>query len=150
MDDRYKCNFSSQTAVHIDNSNLFRRPQEHIPFCLNFDARDTVAAKPRFPIPAAPWVTCLAMPPGLQQLQTFSQPAKASRPSCRCFPATLRLLYCLRDNDSAGDLTEERLAERAREAGIGFRVLTPAAKDLNVDSARGSVLGREATHAAQM
>jgi hypothetical protein len=49
------------------------------------------------------------------------------------FPAGLRRLYCLRDNDAAGDFAEERLGERCREAGIEFRVLKPRGKDLNVD-----------------
>ncbi len=49
------------------------------------------------------------------------------------FPAGLRRLYVLRDNDAAGDFAEQRLGARCREAGIGCRVLTPAAKDLNSD-----------------
>ncbi len=53
------------------------------------------------------------------------------------FPTGLRRLYHLRDNDAAGDFAGERLSERAREAGIEFRVLKPAAKDLNVDLRAG-------------
>lgn len=49
------------------------------------------------------------------------------------FPPGLTRLYHLRDNDTAGDFAEQRLRERTREAGIQFRVLTPEAKDLNVD-----------------
>ena len=49
------------------------------------------------------------------------------------FPASLRRLYVLRDNDAAGVFAETRLAERCREAGIGCRALIPAAKDLNAD-----------------
>jgi hypothetical protein len=49
------------------------------------------------------------------------------------FPPSLKRLYVLRDNDAAGDFAEERLAIRCREAGIGCRVLRPAAKDLNLD-----------------
>ncbi len=49
------------------------------------------------------------------------------------FPASLRRLYVLCDNDAAGDFAADRLRQRAREAGIEFRVLTPIAKDLNVD-----------------
>ena len=49
------------------------------------------------------------------------------------FPAGLRRLYVLRDNDAAGDFAEERLGARCREAGIDCRVLTSAAKDLNAD-----------------
>ncbi len=53
------------------------------------------------------------------------------------FPPGLRRLYPLRDNDAAGDFAGERLGDRAREAGIEFRVLTPIAKDLNVDLRAG-------------
>ncbi|MGO9545200.1 MAG: toprim domain-containing protein, partial [Rhodomicrobium sp.] len=49
------------------------------------------------------------------------------------FPAGLRRLYVLRDNDAAGDYAEECLALRCREVGIDCRVLKPAAKDLNID-----------------
>ncbi len=49
------------------------------------------------------------------------------------FPAGLRRLYILRDNDAAGYFAEERLATRCREAGIDCRALKPAAKDLNAD-----------------
>ncbi len=66
------------------------------------------------------------------------------------FPPGLRRLYCLRDNDSAGDFAEERLGERAREAGIGFRVLIPAAKDLNVDLREGPFQAMKQRMAAQL
>ena len=59
------------------------------------------------------------------------------------FPLGLRRLYILRDNDVAGDLAEERLAERCHDAGIDARILTPTAKDLNAD------LGREPLHAVK-
>jgi Toprim domain len=49
------------------------------------------------------------------------------------FPASLRRLYVLRDNDAAGAFAEERLATRCRNAGIDCRALKPAAKDLNLD-----------------
>ena len=49
------------------------------------------------------------------------------------FPAALRRLYLLRDNDAAGAFAEERLMTRCRAAAIELRVLRPAAKDLNVD-----------------
>ncbi len=57
----------------------------------------------------------------------------AAHLSAILFPASLRRLYCLRDNDAAGDFAEERLGDRCREAGIEFRVLKPHGKDLNVD-----------------
>jgi hypothetical protein len=49
------------------------------------------------------------------------------------FPAALRRLYLHRDNDAAGAFAEERLWARCRAAAIEFRVLKPAAKDLNAD-----------------
>ncbi len=49
------------------------------------------------------------------------------------FPAALRRLYLLRDNDAAGAFAQERLIARCRAAAIELRVLTPAAKDLNAD-----------------
>ena len=49
------------------------------------------------------------------------------------FPAALRRLYLLRDNDAAGAFAEERLWARCRAAAIELRVLRPAAKDLNAD-----------------
>ena len=57
----------------------------------------------------------------------------AAHLSAILFPAGLRRLYVLRDNDAAGDFAEERLADRAREAGIACRILKPTGKDLNVD-----------------
>ena len=67
----------------------------------------------------------------------------AAHLSAIAFPHGLRRLYILRDNDAAGDIAEERLAERCREAGIETRILTPTAKDLNVD------LCREPAHAVK-
>ncbi len=61
------------------------------------------------------------------------------------FPPSLRRLYHLRDNDAVGDFAGKRLGERARDAGIAFRVLKPVAKDLNVDLRSASapaVMGR--------
>jgi hypothetical protein len=51
----------------------------------------------------------------------------------------LRLAYILRDNDAAGDFAKERLRQRCAEAGIEARILTPLAKDLNVDLSREPV-----------
>ena len=75
-----------------------------------------------------------------------------SRPFHRCLwlPPNPRRLYCLRDNDSAGDFAEDRLGERAREAGIGFRVLIPAAKDLNADLREGPFEAVKQRIAAQL
>jgi len=49
------------------------------------------------------------------------------------FPAALRRLYLLRDNDAAGAFAEQRLTARCRAAAIELRVLKPAAKELNAD-----------------
>ncbi len=59
------------------------------------------------------------------------------------FPPGLRRLYHLRDNDAAGDFAGERLGERAREAGIEFRVLEAARQGSQCGSARRSGSGRE-------
>jgi hypothetical protein len=66
------------------------------------------------------------------------------------FPAALRRLYVLRDNDTAGAFAEERLAARCREAGIDCRVLKPAAKDLNIDLRREPVHTVKTRMLAQM
>jgi Toprim domain len=57
----------------------------------------------------------------------------AAHLSAFLFPAALRRLYLLRDNDAAGLFVERRLAARCREVGIACLVLRPAAKDLNID-----------------
>ncbi|MER9713301.1 toprim domain-containing protein [Mesorhizobium sp. M0174] len=49
------------------------------------------------------------------------------------FPATLRRLYIVRDNDPAGDGAMAALVERANAAGIEARVLTPQLGDFNED-----------------
>ena len=74
----------------------------------------------------------------------------AAHLSAIAFPAGLRRLYILRDNDAAGDFAEERLAERCHDAGIEARVLTPVAKDLNADLCREPVHVVRARMLAQM
>ncbi len=49
------------------------------------------------------------------------------------FPPTLHRLYVVRDNDPAGDSARDRLAERARAAGIEAIVLSPELEDFNDD-----------------
>ncbi|KTT73832.1 DNA primase [Sphingomonas sanguinis] len=49
------------------------------------------------------------------------------------FPETLRRLYIVRDNDSAGNGARKSLVERADVAGIEAIVLTPRLKDFNED-----------------
>lgn len=49
------------------------------------------------------------------------------------FPAALRRLYIVRDDDSAGDGARDNLIERANAAGIEAMVLSPALGDFNED-----------------
>ncbi len=49
------------------------------------------------------------------------------------FPATLRRLYIVRDDDPAGDSARDGLVERAAAAGIDAIVLSPALGDFNED-----------------
>jgi hypothetical protein len=52
------------------------------------------------------------------------------------FPAPLRRLYIVRDNDPAGDQARNSLTERAQAAGIGAVVLSPRLGDFNDDLRR--------------
>ncbi|KJC40141.1 DNA primase [Bradyrhizobium sp. LTSP849] len=49
------------------------------------------------------------------------------------FPATLRRLYVVRDNDPAGDGAVAGLFDRAQSAGIEAMVLSPQCEDFNED-----------------
>ena len=49
------------------------------------------------------------------------------------FPADLRRLYIVRDNDLAGDGARDSLVDRAREAGIEAITLSPILGDFNED-----------------
>ena len=49
------------------------------------------------------------------------------------FPKSLRRLYVVRDNDSAGNRATARLVDRANAAGIEAIVLSPRLKDFNDD-----------------
>jgi hypothetical protein len=49
------------------------------------------------------------------------------------FPATLRRLYIVRDDDPAGDGARDRLIERANAVGIEAIVLSPTLGDFNED-----------------
>src|SRR5207244_10581266 len=49
------------------------------------------------------------------------------------FPATLRRLYVVRDNDPAGDGAVAGLFDRAQSAGIEAMVLSPQCGDFNED-----------------
>jgi hypothetical protein len=60
-------------------------------------------------------------------------------------PDTLRRLYIVRDDDSAGDGARDSLAERARAVGIEALTLSPLLGDLNEDL---RLCGRDALAAA--
>ena len=49
------------------------------------------------------------------------------------FPATLRRLYIVRDDDRAGDGAVAGLFDRAQSAGIEVMVLSPQCEDFNED-----------------
>ena len=49
------------------------------------------------------------------------------------FPRSLRRLYVIRDNDSAGSQATTRLADRANGDGIEAIILSPRLKDFNDD-----------------
>ena len=49
------------------------------------------------------------------------------------FPATLRRLYIIRDNDVAGDVSGNNLTARSNDAGIEAITLSPALGDFNDD-----------------
>jgi hypothetical protein len=49
------------------------------------------------------------------------------------FPATLRRLYIVRDDDRAGDSAIKDLIDRTRVAGIEAMVLSPQCGDFNED-----------------
>jgi hypothetical protein len=49
------------------------------------------------------------------------------------FPAALRRLYIIRDDDPAGDAAMDRLIDRTREAGVEAITLSPRREDFNDD-----------------
>ena len=57
----------------------------------------------------------------------------AAHLSAILFPAALRRLYIVRDDDPAGDGARDSLIERANTAGIEAIVLSPALGDFNED-----------------
>lgn len=65
-------------------------------------------------------------------------------------PEALRRLYVARDKDPAGDAACERLAERARAAGIEALVLSPALGDFNQDLRLGGLDALRATLRVQL
>ena len=69
----------------------------------------------------------------------------AAHLSAIMFPATLRRLYIVRDDDPAGDSAVASLIDRANEAGIEAHCLSPALEDFNEDL---RTLGVDALRAA--
>ncbi|MBQ8101701.1 MAG: hypothetical protein ACJAVZ_001302 [Afipia broomeae] len=69
----------------------------------------------------------------------------AAHLSAILFPATLRRLYIVRDDDPAGDGATENLSTRAETVGIETITLSPHCGDFNGDLRR---LGRDALRAA--
>ena len=69
----------------------------------------------------------------------------AAHLSAILFPATLRRLYIVRDDDPAGDSATASLIDRADEAGIEALCLSPMRKDFNEDL---RTLGIDALRAA--
>lgn len=67
--------------------------------------------------------------PGMAMAAALS----AAHLSAILFPPTLRRLYIIRDNDSAGDDVRDTLIKRARKADIKAIVLSPRMGDFNDD-----------------
>jgi hypothetical protein len=67
--------------------------------------------------------------PGMSVAAALSAPHLAAI----AFPDTLRRLYVIRDNDSAGDWARASLVKRASSAGIEALVLSPTLGDFNED-----------------
>jgi hypothetical protein len=70
--------------------------------------------------------------PGMPMMAALS----AAHLAAILFPATLRRLYVVRDNDPAGDAAMDRLFDRARLAKIETVALSPQADDFNLDLCR--------------
>jgi hypothetical protein len=66
------------------------------------------------------------------------------------FRVTLRRLYVVRDNDSAGDFAVASLTERAQAAGIEALTLSPTLGDFNEDLRRPGIDHLRATLRPQL
>ena len=66
------------------------------------------------------------------------------------FPATLRRLYVVRDNDPAGDGALDRLFDRAHAARIDAVALSPQGDDFNADLRRIGIEALRATVRVQL
>ncbi len=71
--------------------------------------------------------------PGIMPTLPLAAALSAGHLAALLFPATLRRLYILRDNDSAGQGAAAALTERAQAAGVEAVALSPARKDFNDD-----------------
>lgn len=76
--------------------------------------------------------TVLSLRQGLPDM-AMAAALSAAHLAAIAFPATLRRLYIVRDNDPAGDGARDSLVERASAAGIEAIVLSPALADFNED-----------------
>ena len=66
-------------------------------------------------------------------LMTMVSALSAGHLAAILFPACLRRLYIVRDNDPAGDSARDSLVDRTREAGIEAITLSPMLGDFNED-----------------
>lgn len=73
--------------------------------------------------------------PGMPMMAALS----AAHLSAIQFPATLRRLYVVRDNDPAGDSATAGLFDRAHEARVEAVALSPRSDDFNADLRRYGV-----------
>jgi len=76
--------------------------------------------------------TVLSLRQGLPNM-AMAAALSAAHLAAIAFPATLRRLYIVRDNDPAGDSARDSLIERAGAVGIEAIVLSPALGDFNED-----------------
>lgn len=88
--------------------------------------------------------TVLSARSGLPHMPMMAALSAAHLAACQ-FPASIRRLYIVRDNDPAGDSARDSLVERARNAGIEAVVLSPVLGDFNEDLRQ---LGIDALRAA--
>lgn len=84
--------------------------------------------------------------PGMAMAAALS----AAHLAAMLFPATLRRLYIIRDNDAAGDGARDRLVARAMDAGIEALVLSPRMGDFNEDLRYRGLTSLRATVADQL
>jgi ABC-type branched-subunit amino acid transport system substrate-binding protein len=76
--------------------------------------------------------TVLSLRQGLPDM-AMAAALSAAHLAAVAFPATLRRLYIVRDNDPAGDGARDSLIERADAVGIEAIILSPVLGDFNED-----------------